>query len=134
MFNGKRPTALYYNRELQNLRGPLHFGGERSMNLRLTLAMPPHCLILGVAQHELSMQQSARHFCFAKDSCRRWHFAQIQISIPELPFFQRGCLGIQEWSSFHLISANAVSRDLAVKNARKSVRCARQRSKSQIPA
>src|SRR5437868_9382424 len=100
MFNGKRPTALYYNRELQNLRGPLHFGGERSMNLRLTLAMPPHCLILGVAQHELSMQQSARHFCFAKDSCRRWHFAQIQISIPELPFFQRGCLGIQEWSSF----------------------------------
>jgi len=39
MFNGKRPTALYYNnynRELRNLRGPLHFGGERSMNLRLT--------------------------------------------------------------------------------------------------
>ena len=24
-FNGKRPNALYYYRELQNLRGPLHF-------------------------------------------------------------------------------------------------------------
>jgi antibiotic biosynthesis monooxygenase (ABM) superfamily enzyme len=24
-FNGKRPTALYYYRELQNLRDPLHF-------------------------------------------------------------------------------------------------------------
>jgi transcriptional regulator with XRE-family HTH domain len=27
-FNGKRPTALYYYRELQNLRDPLHFAGE----------------------------------------------------------------------------------------------------------
>jgi len=25
-FNGKRPTPLYYYRELQNLRDPLHFG------------------------------------------------------------------------------------------------------------
>jgi len=25
MFNGKRPTAMYYYRELQNLRDPLHF-------------------------------------------------------------------------------------------------------------
>ncbi len=24
-FNGRRPTALYYYRELQNLRDPLHF-------------------------------------------------------------------------------------------------------------
>jgi hypothetical protein len=24
-FNGKRPTSLYYYRELQNLRDPLHF-------------------------------------------------------------------------------------------------------------
>jgi transcriptional regulator with XRE-family HTH domain len=30
-FNGERPTALYYYRELQNLRDPLHFrGGKRS--------------------------------------------------------------------------------------------------------
>jgi hypothetical protein len=27
-FNGKRPTALYYYRELQNLREPLHFAAE----------------------------------------------------------------------------------------------------------
>lgn len=27
-FNGKRPTALYYYRELQNLRDPLHFVAE----------------------------------------------------------------------------------------------------------
>jgi transcriptional regulator with XRE-family HTH domain len=29
-FKGKRPTALYYYRELQNLRDPLHFRVERS--------------------------------------------------------------------------------------------------------
>src|SRR5260370_41200947 len=29
-FNGKRPTALYYYRELQNLRDPLHFSENRS--------------------------------------------------------------------------------------------------------
>ena len=30
-FNGKRPTSLYYYRELQNLRDPIHFGrGKRS--------------------------------------------------------------------------------------------------------
>jgi transcriptional regulator with XRE-family HTH domain len=28
-FNGKRPTALYYYRELQNLRDPLHFAENR---------------------------------------------------------------------------------------------------------
>jgi transcriptional regulator with XRE-family HTH domain len=28
-FNGKRPTALYYYRELQNLRDPIHFGTEK---------------------------------------------------------------------------------------------------------
>jgi hypothetical protein len=27
-FNGKRPTSLYYYRELQNLRDPLHFREE----------------------------------------------------------------------------------------------------------
>src|SRR5258705_127659 len=27
-FNGKRPTAIYYYRELQNLRDPLHFAAE----------------------------------------------------------------------------------------------------------
>ena len=27
-FNGRRPTALYYYRELQNLRDPLHFAAE----------------------------------------------------------------------------------------------------------
>jgi hypothetical protein len=26
-FNGRRPAALYYYRELQNLRDPLHFPG-----------------------------------------------------------------------------------------------------------
>lgn len=26
-FKGRRPTALYYYRELQNLRDPLHFDG-----------------------------------------------------------------------------------------------------------
>jgi transcriptional regulator with XRE-family HTH domain len=29
-FKGRRPTALYYYRELQNLRDPLHFGVARS--------------------------------------------------------------------------------------------------------
>jgi hypothetical protein len=28
-FNGKRPTAIYYYRELQSLRDPLHFRGEK---------------------------------------------------------------------------------------------------------
>jgi transcriptional regulator with XRE-family HTH domain len=28
-FNGKRPTAMYYYRELQSLRDPLHFRGEK---------------------------------------------------------------------------------------------------------
>jgi hypothetical protein len=30
-FKGRRPTALYYYRELQNLRDPLHFGGAPSV-------------------------------------------------------------------------------------------------------
>jgi transcriptional regulator with XRE-family HTH domain len=33
-FKGKRPTALYYYRELQNLRDPLHFGGVGSTPAR----------------------------------------------------------------------------------------------------
>jgi len=31
-FNGRRPTALYYYRELQNLRDPLHFRGPARQN------------------------------------------------------------------------------------------------------
>jgi hypothetical protein len=31
-FNGKRPTALYYYRELQNLRDPLHFAAENHLS------------------------------------------------------------------------------------------------------
>jgi hypothetical protein len=31
-FNGKHPTALYYYRELQNLRDPLHFRGPAPGN------------------------------------------------------------------------------------------------------
>ncbi len=33
-FNGKRPTSLYYYRELQNLRDPLHFRAENRPSLR----------------------------------------------------------------------------------------------------
>jgi len=36
-FNGKRPTSLYYYRELQSLRDPLHFrGGNRSLMKNLS--------------------------------------------------------------------------------------------------
>jgi hypothetical protein len=31
-FNGKHPTALYYYRELQNLRDPIHFRGPAPGN------------------------------------------------------------------------------------------------------
>jgi transcriptional regulator with XRE-family HTH domain len=33
-FNGKRPTALYYYRELQNLRDPLHFRLENHLSMQ----------------------------------------------------------------------------------------------------
>jgi transcriptional regulator with XRE-family HTH domain len=33
-FNGKRPTALYYYRELQNLRDPLHFREENRSSMK----------------------------------------------------------------------------------------------------
>jgi transcriptional regulator with XRE-family HTH domain len=33
-FNGKRPTSLYYYRELQNLRDPLHFRAENRSSMR----------------------------------------------------------------------------------------------------
>jgi transcriptional regulator with XRE-family HTH domain len=33
-FNGKRPTALYYYRELQNLRDPLHFRSPMPQTIR----------------------------------------------------------------------------------------------------
>lgn len=33
-FNGKHPTALYYYRELQNLRDPLHFAMENRLSKR----------------------------------------------------------------------------------------------------
>jgi hypothetical protein len=32
-FRGKRPTALYYYRELQNLRDPVHFRAEIAQTL-----------------------------------------------------------------------------------------------------
>jgi len=32
-FNGKRPTSLYYYRELQNLRDPIHFGAEKRSSI-----------------------------------------------------------------------------------------------------
>jgi transcriptional regulator with XRE-family HTH domain len=41
-FNGKRPTALYYYRELQNLRDPLHF--RLPMSPAPPRAMPGHSL------------------------------------------------------------------------------------------
>jgi hypothetical protein len=31
-FTGKRPTSIYYYRELQNLRDPLHFRGPAAGN------------------------------------------------------------------------------------------------------
>jgi transcriptional regulator with XRE-family HTH domain len=33
-FNGKRPTSLYYYRELQSLRDPLHFRGENRSSIQ----------------------------------------------------------------------------------------------------
>jgi hypothetical protein len=33
-FNGKRPTALYYYRDLQSLRDPLHFRAENRSSMR----------------------------------------------------------------------------------------------------
>ena len=33
-FNGKRPTSLYYYRELQNLRDPIHFGAEKGSSMQ----------------------------------------------------------------------------------------------------
>jgi hypothetical protein len=33
-FSGKHPTALYYYRELQNLRDPLHFRAPATQTLR----------------------------------------------------------------------------------------------------
>jgi transcriptional regulator with XRE-family HTH domain len=33
-FNGKRPTSLYYYRELQSLRDPLHFRAENRLSMR----------------------------------------------------------------------------------------------------
>jgi transcriptional regulator with XRE-family HTH domain len=36
-FNGKRPTAVYYYRELQNLRDPLHFRSPMSQTRRIKM-------------------------------------------------------------------------------------------------
>jgi hypothetical protein len=44
-FNGKRPTPLYYYRELQNLRDPLHFRSPQA----------PRRTILGQSQAEMSV-------------------------------------------------------------------------------
>ena len=46
-FNGKRPTPLYYYRELQNLRDPLHF--------RARMTRTPGTKILGQSQPEGSV-------------------------------------------------------------------------------
>jgi transcriptional regulator with XRE-family HTH domain len=46
-FSGKRPTALYYYRELQNLRDPLHF--------RALITRPMRKKILGQSQREGSV-------------------------------------------------------------------------------
>ncbi len=35
-FNGKRPTSLYYYRELQSLRDPLHFRAENRSAMQKT--------------------------------------------------------------------------------------------------
>lgn len=39
-FNGKRPTSLYYYRELQNLRDPLHFGAENRSSMQDSSGRP----------------------------------------------------------------------------------------------
>jgi hypothetical protein len=48
-FNGRHPTALYYYRELQNLRDPLHFsptaGEKRRENRRFRLRPEPRSTI-----------------------------------------------------------------------------------------
>jgi len=40
-FSGRRPTPLYYYRELQSLRDPLHFGAPQSANQRARLRGAP---------------------------------------------------------------------------------------------
>jgi hypothetical protein len=39
-FKGKKPTALYFYRELQNLRDPLHFWAPLSQTARITMSNP----------------------------------------------------------------------------------------------
>jgi hypothetical protein len=39
-FRGKRPTALYYYRELQNLRDPLHFTAPKEKESRKVPVTP----------------------------------------------------------------------------------------------
>jgi len=52
-FNGKRPTPLYYYRELQNLRDPLHF--------RALMTRPLRTKILGQSQLEGSAAPMHKH-------------------------------------------------------------------------
>src|ERR1700686_4313118 len=52
-FNGKRPTPLYYYRELQNLRDPLHF--------RALMTRTPRTKILGQSQPEGSAAPMRKH-------------------------------------------------------------------------
>jgi transcriptional regulator with XRE-family HTH domain len=52
-FNGKRPTPLYYYRELQNLRDPLHF--------RALMTRTPRTKILGQSQPEGSAAPMHKH-------------------------------------------------------------------------
>jgi transcriptional regulator with XRE-family HTH domain len=52
-FNGKRPTPLYYYRELQNLRDPLHF--------RALITRPPRTKILGQSRPKGSAAPMHKH-------------------------------------------------------------------------
>ena len=52
-FNGKRPTSLYFYRELQNLRDPLHF--------RALMTRTPRTKILGQSQPEGSAAPMHKH-------------------------------------------------------------------------
>ncbi len=52
-FNGKRPTALYYYRELQNLRDPVHFEPDKSQG--------PRAKIIGQSQPKGSSGPMHKH-------------------------------------------------------------------------
>jgi hypothetical protein len=49
-FNSKRPNQLYYYRELQNLRDPLHFGAKRVS--KASLSRKPRARVMSGPQNE----------------------------------------------------------------------------------